>query len=106
MAKVVWINAAIGDLQQVFSYVAGKLSPVRAEEICDDILSATDQLERFPDSGTIVPELTYYQAREIYRHSYRMIYVHRGDGCYIVFCVHSSRDLIRSLDASRWDELP
>ena len=60
MAKVIWINAAIEDLRQVFLYVARQSSPARAEKLCDEILATTDHLQRFPDSGALVSELDRY----------------------------------------------
>jgi hypothetical protein len=78
-----------------------------AEKLCLDILDAPfGRLEKWPDSGAIVEPLRHIGAREIYRHSYRIIYVHRNDACYVIVCVHASRDLVQSLDPIRWESLP
>jgi plasmid stabilization system protein ParE len=108
MAKVIWTDAAIADLGSVFDYLASSSqSADRAEQFCLDLLDrATQRLERHPDTGALVAELTEWSAREIYRNSYRIIYVHRGDACYVNMCIHSSRDLARHLDRKRWDILP
>ena len=55
-----------------------------------------------PNSGALVEELKDIGARELYKHSYRIIYLHRGDACYVIQCIHSSRDLIRHIDPDRW----
>ena len=55
-----------------------------------------------PNSGALVEELKDIGARELYKHSYWIIYLHRGDACYVIQCIHSSRDLIRHIDPDRW----
>jgi len=49
-----------------------------------------------------VAELADLSAREIYKHSYRIIYLHQDDACTLIQCRHSSRDLVRHLDPARW----
>jgi plasmid stabilization system protein ParE len=79
----------------------------RAEEYCLNLLATSvDRLQRLPDSGSLVSELAHWQAREIYRDSYRIIYVHRDDVCYVNMCMHASRHLARHTDRRRWDNLP
>ena len=58
-----------------------------------------------PGGGALVAELADLSAREIYKHSYRIIYLHQGDACYVIQCIHSSRDLARHLDPARWTDL-
>jgi plasmid stabilization system protein ParE len=104
MAQVVWSESATSDLSQIFDYLAkSALSVDLAERICNELLAAAnDRLRDWPDSGSLVPEGREYGLRELYRQSYRIIYAHRGDACYIVRCIHSSRDLARQLDPLRW----
>ena len=104
MAQVIWTESAIGDLGQIFDYLAKSSQSLDlAERICNELLSAArERLELWPDSGSLLPEGREYGLRELYRHSYRIIYAHRGDACYIVRCIHSSRDLARQLDPLRW----
>jgi plasmid stabilization system protein ParE len=91
----------------VFDYLARSSGSLDvAERICLEILDAAyERLAGMPDGGALVAELTDLSAREIYKHSYRIIYVHRGDACYVIQCIHSSRDLARHLDPTRWDDL-
>jgi len=108
MAKVIWTDSALNDLAQVFDYLAERMQSVdRAEELCLDLFHASvARLQRLPDSGALVEELAEWQAREIYRNSYRIIYVRRGNACYVNMCIHGSRDLVRHIDRNLWDQLP
>jgi len=108
MAKVIWTDSAIDDLAHIFDYLAERMQSVdRAEQFCLDPLNASvDRLGLLPDAGSLVHELAEWQAREIYRNSYRIIYVHRGDACYVNMCLHGSRDLARHIGRSLWDSLP
>jgi len=104
MAKVIWTESARHDLGDIFDYLAKSTqSADLAERICFELLNAANErLGLWPDSGSLVPEGHEFGLRELYRHSYRIIYAHRGDACYIVRCIHSSRDLARQLDPTRW----
>lgn len=108
MARVIWTKAAIADLEAILDYLAKTSRSIEtAERVCTEILEASyDRLETLPASGALVEHLRNIGAREIYRHSYRIIYVHRDDACYVIMCIHSSRDLIKHLDPERWSSLP
>jgi plasmid stabilization system protein ParE len=108
MAKVVWTGPAVTDLTAAFAYLAKASGSVDvADRVCTEILDASyDRLETFPDAGALVDPLKHIHAREIYKHSYRIIYIHRNDACYVLMCIHSSRDLVRHLDPQRWAGLP
>jgi plasmid stabilization system protein ParE len=104
MAKVIWTDPALSDVRGVFDYlVQQSRSAQLAERICLELLKAAyDRLSVLPDSGALVQELTDIGARELYRHSYRIIYVHRAGACYVIQCIHSSRDLVRHIEPERW----
>lgn len=104
MAQVIWTESARCDLSDIFDYLAKSSQSVDlAERVCSELLAAAfDRLRNWPDSGSLVMEGREYGLRELYKHSYRIIYAHRGGACYIVRCIHGSRDLARQLDPSRW----
>lgn len=106
MAKVIWTKSALADLGRIYDYLARcSRSFELAERICSEILSASyERLQVFPDAGSPVSEGRQYGAREIYRHSYRVIYVQEGDACFVVRCLHASRDLTEKLDPEGWRE--
>ena len=104
MAKVIWTNSALADLGRIYDYLAtSSQSFDLADRICHELLSAAyDRLAAFPDAGSPAAEGAHYGARELYKHSYRLIYVHRGDACFVVRCLHSSRDIAKQLDPENW----
>jgi plasmid stabilization system protein ParE len=103
MAKVIWTEPALRDLGRIYDYVATQSQSFdTADRICNELLAASERLSSFAAAGNLVPEGQQYGAREIYKHSYRIIYVVRGDACYVVRCIHGSRDLARQLDPNDW----
>lgn len=70
---VVWTEEAADDLEAVRNYIA-RDSPHYATAVCADILEAVRQLETFPESGRVVPELKHEDLRELIRGSYRIVY--------------------------------
>ena len=104
MAKVIWTDPAIADLARIRDRIARETQSYdRAVQFCLELLAASyDRLGRFPDSGAPVEALRDFGARELYKHGYRIIYVHIDDGCYITQCIHSSRELERHIDPDRW----
>jgi plasmid stabilization system protein ParE len=104
MAKVIWTEPALNDLGRIYDYLAASSQSFDvAERICDELLTTSHtRIGRSPKTGSLVAEGKKHGAREIYKHSYRIIYVQRSDACYVVRCIHSSRDLARQLDPADW----
>ena len=102
MAKVIWGDPALDDVRSVIEFVA-RDSPVYAERLATAILNAPKRLERFPQSGSVVPEFQMESIRELICNSHRIIYQIRGDVCYVVAVVHSSRDFLQAVDQERFD---
>ena len=72
--KIIWSPLAIERAYEVATYIAQD-RPDAALAWLDGLFAATDRLERFPQSGRIVPEIGLPQFREIiYRKAYRVIY--------------------------------
>ena len=72
--RVVWSPLAIDRAEEAAAYIAGD-SMDAALAWLDGLFHATDRLERFPQSGRIVPEIGLLEYREIvYRHSHRIVY--------------------------------
>jgi len=104
VAKVIWTKSALADLGRIYDYLArSSQSFILAERICNELMSAAlGRLATLPDSESPVPEGIQYGAREIYQRSYRIIYVHQGEACFVVRCIHSSRDIAAHLDPENW----
>lgn len=92
MAQVIWTATGLRTLRQALGYVA-RQSPPNAEKLRQRLVHAPRRLEQFPESGQRVPEFEQDHVRELIVKSYRIIYLVRGDTCFIAYVVHGSRDL-------------
>jgi addiction module RelE/StbE family toxin len=75
---VVWTPQAREDLQALYDYIAND-SERYAAIVASQIIAAVGQLEHFPESGRVVPELHGSDLREILWRSYRIVYRHNSD---------------------------
>ncbi|VAX36440.1 hypothetical protein MNBD_UNCLBAC01-483 [hydrothermal vent metagenome] len=73
MIKIIWTEPAISDLEKIRSYIAQD-SEVYAAALILELFQSVDQLEHFPQSGRIVPELNQEDTREVIVGNYRVIY--------------------------------
>lgn len=73
MTKIVWTDPAILDLANIHSYIT-RDSNVYADALLLEIFHFVDTLEKFPQSGRVVPELNDGNTREIIVGNYRVIY--------------------------------
>ena len=73
MAKVTWTFQALEDLEEIAEYQA-RYSEKYAALLIDTIFENTENLERFPFSGRMVPELNLAAIRELILRKYRIIY--------------------------------
>ncbi len=98
MASIEWQERALDDLRSIERYIQ-RDSPVYAMRVVDDIIAATRRLESAPRSGSMVVEINNPSIREIYCHSYRIIYVVQSDRCRVYAVMHGSRDLLQHIAA-------
>jgi toxin ParE1/3/4 len=76
MAIVRWTQHALDDLRDIHDFIA-RDSPRAAESLVDRLLTATERLATFPESGRVVPEFPELTYREIIVSSYRVLYRQR-----------------------------
>ena len=88
--KIVWTEPAGTDLEAIRTSIAHD-AETYANAVLLDIFEATDRLERFPESGRIVPELDDPHTREIIVGNYRVIYDISGDVVRILTVLHGAR---------------
>ncbi len=88
--KIVWTEPAVTDLDAIQTYIA-RDSETYASAMVLEIFEATDRLERFPQSGRVVPELDDSTTREIIVGSYRVIYDISGEVVRILTVLHGAR---------------
>ena len=73
MAKIIWSELALDDLKNIYDYIS-KDSIIYANRVIEKIILRIDQLENFPKSGRVVPELNNNSIRELIQNNYRIIY--------------------------------
>ncbi|MBE0610210.1 MAG: type II toxin-antitoxin system RelE/ParE family toxin [Dehalococcoidia bacterium] len=71
--RVVWSQEARADIRAIYAYRA-RFSPSGARALLKTIRSRALQLQDFPDSGRIVPEMNNPYMRELIEGDYRIVY--------------------------------
>lgn len=94
MAEVRWALRARDDLREIRRFIA-RDSPRAADAQVERILSATECLESYPESGRVLPEFPSLGYRELIVTAYRVIYRIQKDTIWITALVHGARLLRR-----------
>ena len=87
MVKVIWAPSAIEDVEAIADYIS-RDSPDRASLFVASLINSVDQLENFPLSGRIIPEIGNEFCREIIYGSYRIMYKIVDEEIWITGIVH------------------
>lgn len=90
--NVRWTERASKDAIGIYDYIADH-SETYADSVYARILVRPDQLEQFPDSGSIVPEYNRSDVRELFVHSFRLVYRIHGLEVRVLTVIHGSRQL-------------
>lgn len=93
MSPIVWSPSALRDLESIRSYIAHD-SPAYADLVVRRLVVAVQRLQRFPESGRIVPEFGVPELREVIRPPYRLVYRVRSRSVEIVTVFRASRLLV------------
>jgi toxin ParE1/3/4 len=93
MAKVIWTDSAIQDLDDIGNYIA-KDSERYAEVTIERLFNSVDILEKFPKAGKMVPEFENESIRELIRDSYRIVYHIIDDFRIDIITVHNCARLL------------
>ena len=91
MAKVIWSDHALDDIEQISAYIS-KDSPDRAALFVGRLIDATDSLQEFQYSGREIPEVGNVAYREVIYGAYRVMYKVEGENVLILAVVHSARE--------------
>lgn len=70
---VEWTTPAKSDLREIHDYIA-RDSKFYAQKVTQTIVSRSEKLNDFPETGRIVPEIGDHSIREVFVYSYRLIY--------------------------------
>ena len=88
--QIVWTQPALTDVLEAQAYVAAD-SLRYGQLVAERIFEAVEQLEAFPLSGRVVPELRSATVRELIAAPYRIVYRVRAEVLEIIAVVHSAR---------------
>jgi toxin ParE1/3/4 len=89
--KVVWTEPACEQLDGIYDYIA-RSSTEYAVRTVDRLTRRTEQIGRFPLSGSVLRELGHEQIREVIEKPYRIIYHVTADRIEILALVHGARE--------------
>lgn len=87
---MIWTEAALKDIENIAEYISLD-SVFYARKFVQKIFLVVNKLERFPENGKVVAELSTYNYREILFKNYRIIYRIDSITVYIITVHHSSR---------------
>ena len=76
----------------IYDYIADH-SDIYADSVYARILARPNQLVDNPESGSIVPEYNRPDVRELFVHSFRLIYRIAGSDVRVLTVIHGSRQL-------------
>jgi len=96
MAKVIWTESALSELNFIVQYISLD-KPSAANKLIKKILSATKQLELFPELGRTPPEISHLNYLEIIVNPCRIFYRIDDNKVYIVYIMRDKQDLKKYL---------
>ncbi len=91
MAKVIWSDHALNDIEQISEYIS-KDSPERASLFVARLIDAAEKMTEFPYLGRTIPEVIREEYRETKYGAYRIMYKVEEYGIILLAVVHSAKD--------------
>jgi toxin ParE1/3/4 len=77
--RLIWAPLATFDLKDIHFYIA-ESNPPAAKRFIKEIFEAVEQLQKFPESGRVVPEFNDPDIRELVRRPCRIVYRVQREG--------------------------
>lgn len=96
MAKVIWTEPALDQLDEIAEYIALD-NPVAASRLVVKVFGKVDHLERFPNSGRKPPELPGSIYREVICSPCRIFYRCEGKNVLIILVMRDEMQLRKYL---------
>jgi toxin ParE1/3/4 len=94
MARLIWTEAALLDLDDIAEYIALD-DPLAAARYVEKVFDRVERLESHPQSGRRPPELSGLHYREVVIPPCRIFYRIEGDFVYVLHVMRAER-LLRS----------
>ena len=91
MGRIIWAPSALKDIESIAEYIE-RDSVDQAALFVSRIIEMTDQLEYFPESGRVIPEIKNKNCRELIYGAYRIMYRLVKREVWITGVVHGARD--------------
>ena len=95
MARLVWSEPALADLEAIADHIALE-NRVAASELLRRVVAHVEQLAQHPESGSRVPELGRSRYRQTVEPPCRIFYRYDGKRVFILHVMRSERLLRRS----------
>ena len=89
---ITWSEEAIEDIIDIAEFIS-RDSENYAKSVATRLYSEPEKLVKFPKLGTVVPEFTDLNIRELFIYSYRLIYKIEFESIHIAAVIHGSRQL-------------
>jgi len=96
---VKWTAPAKLDLKDIHDYIA-RNSKFYARKVSQEIVNKSEILSQYPEICRIVPEIDDPNVRELFVHSYRLIYEALPTGVQILALIHGKRNFTGNLNNS------
>ncbi|MDD2241451.1 MAG: type II toxin-antitoxin system RelE/ParE family toxin [Kiritimatiellae bacterium] len=94
MARLIWTEPALADLDAIADYIALD-KPDAAVRYVQQVFAAVERLIRFPKSGAKVPETPHLSYRQIVVPPCRIFYRLEGEDILIVFVMRGDNGYMR-----------
>lgn len=88
--KLTWTETASEDALSIHAYIA-KQSELYADAVYEKLLVRAQQLLNHPQLGSILPELERDDVREVFVHSFRLVYQVLPDEIRVLTVIHGAR---------------
>ncbi|RMJ02946.1 Toxin RelE2 [Marinobacter litoralis] len=92
MAKVIWTEPALQELDAIAEYIALD-NPDAASQLVQEVFEKTERLEDFPQSGRIPPELPNSVYREVVVPPFRIFYREDEKRVLVLYVMRDERQL-------------
>jgi len=92
MAKVIWTEPALQELDAIAEYIALD-NPDAASQLVQEVFEKTERLEEFPQSGRIPPELPNSVYREVVVPPCRIFYREDEKRVLVLYVMRDERQL-------------
>lgn len=86
--RIEWSPRALDRVSEIAGFIAQE-RPEGAREWIDEIFAAVRRLDRFPESGRVVPEIRRESIREVIHGAFRIIYRIEADRVAVLTVRHS-----------------